>query len=133
MIDMVGELTKYLRSDTALMTEVANKVYCDEIPEQCEPPYVLLRELSVTPAAPPTLAYDIYAMQADIYAPTGSYASARSIAEKVRNLLYAARGVRGAARVTTVTISTASVGVDSTDSPAHPRWVLTVDVTGRSN
>lgn len=133
MIDMVGELTKYLRTNAALMTAVSSKVYCDEIPEQAEPPYVLLRELSATPAAPPTLAYDIYAIQADIYAAVNDYPGARSVASQVRTLLHAARGVRGAARVTSVTVSTALAGVDSTGSPAHPRWVLTVDVTGRSN
>lgn len=133
MIDMAGELTKYLRTDTALMTAVGSKVYCDEIPEQCEPPYVLVRELSATPAAPPTLAYDIYAIQVDVYAPVSDYTGARANADKVRTLLHAARGVRGAARVTSVAISTAVVGVDSTGSPAHPRWVLAVDVTGRSN
>ena len=57
MIDMAGVLTTYLRSQSALMTLVNDKVYCDELPEQTEAPFVLVRALSVTPAAPPARGY----------------------------------------------------------------------------
>ena len=133
IVDMAGELTKYLRADTTLMTATGGRVYCDEFPEGTIAPYVLLRTYNATPAAPPTLAYDTYTIQVDIYAAAGNYVSAASIASRVRSLLQAARGIRGAAIVTTVSVTTSQVGVDDTVSPALPRWVLTVDVTGRSN
>lgn len=133
IIDMAGELTKYLRAQAGLMTAVSNRVYCDEFPAGTVAPYVLLRNVNVVPAAPPTNAYDTYTIQADIYAPNGAHAQAGSIASLVRAALFNARGVRGTARVTSINVTTSSVGVDDTVSPALPRWVLTVDVTGRGN
>ena len=133
IVDMAGELTKYLRTDAALMTATGNRVYCDEFPAGTVAPYVLLRTVNVVPAAPPTLAYDTYTIQADIYAPVSQHATAATVAGLLRKALHAARGVRGAARVTSVNVTTSLVGVDDSVSPAMPRWVLTVDVTGRSN
>ena len=133
MIDMAGVLTTYLRSQSALMTLVNDKVYCDEMPEQTEAPFVLVRALSVTPAAPPTIAYDIYSVQVDCVTPAGSYEACMTLTDQVRSLLFSATGLRSNTRVTSVQIATATVGVDDTVSPAQPRWVLTVDVTGRGN
>jgi hypothetical protein len=133
IVDMAGELTKYLRAQAALMTATGSRVYCDEFPAGTVAPYVLLRNVNIVPAAPPTLAYDVYTIQVDIYAPASQHATAGSIASLVRKALQNARGVRGTARVTSINVTTSLVGVDDTVSPALPRWVLTVDVTGRSN
>lgn len=133
MIDMAGVLTAHLRAQSGLMALVSNKVYAHELPQGTTAPYVLVRLLSSTPAAPPTLAYDSYAVQADCVGAVSDYDGATDICSAVRAALFDAPGVRSGARIASVQIGVASAGVDETSSPALPRWVLTVDVTGRSN
>lgn len=133
MIDMPGLLTALLRSNTSLMSLAQNRIYCDEMPEGTAAPYVLVRAMSATPAAPPTLRYDSFAIQADVAAPLGQYAPCRALADAVRNALHACRGTYPTGVVTSVQVTTSMIGVDQPGSPALPRWVLTVDVTGRGN
>ncbi len=130
---MPGIITALLRADAPLMTAAGGRVYCDETPEKTVPPYVLIRAMSATPAAPPSLRYDTYTIQADVVAVQGAYASCRALADMVRTALNAARGTHSAGTVTSVRVTTSMIGVDQPGSPALPRWVLTVDATGRSN
>jgi hypothetical protein len=131
MIDVTGVLAAYLRDDTGLMALVDDKVFADELPEGTVSPYVLLRTVSVTPAAPPSLAYDTFAVQTDCYGAIGDYPGTQTIADTVRSLLHSAAANVDDVAAARTTVSL--VGADDTYSPAIPRWVLTVDVTGRSN
>lgn len=131
MLDVAGILTTHLRTDATLMASADGHVYCDEVPTEVTEPFVLLRVMSATPAAPPSLAYDTYMVQADCVAATTTLAA--DLAGQTRNLIHQARGGAVDPRIASITVSTAYVGVDPTGSPAHPRWVLAVDVTGRSN
>ena len=130
---MPGLLTAWLRDDEDLLDYVSGAIYCDRFPDGHTGVGVLVRGVNVLPTVAPTLAFDTYVVQVDVEGEDGGEAAMTDLVDMVRSRLHAARGVHDVGVVNSVTVGPTVPGVTAPDSPALPRWVLTVDVTGRSN
>lgn len=133
MIDAAAIVTKTLRADSTLMAAVGNRVYADILPEAVTAPFVLVTVNSVTPAAPPTIAWDTVQIQVQIVGADNTESTLITTASRVRALIHGMDGSKptGAA-IQGVDIQAMNFGYADIDSPALPRWVLTVNLTARS-
>ena len=133
-VDTPGAATRLLRADTTLNGMFGGAVFCDEVPDGYDGPFVLVRGSAVQPTAPGVLGWDDWELLVDVVSLPLDAATARAGAGRVREVLTGARGSVAAGVVLQDVDVTGMVYIDDpTFSPSRPRWVLTVNATVRAS
>jgi hypothetical protein len=132
VIDMSYVIAEAMAADAGLSSSTSGRIYADELPKDVGYPCVLVRDIDVVDATPPTQAYDRYDEQIDVIGAPDAYAEAKAIAGDVRRFLFDLRGPVEGGGINATTVEQTTFLVDDSVSPAHPRWVLAVEVTART-
>jgi hypothetical protein len=131
-VDMSALVAAWLAADTDVAAVVGEQVYADMLPPDVTYPCVLVRELALTPAVPPTLAWDTHELQVDLIGRANGQVEAVELRAAVRSALIHLHGdIEGTVVAATDVLATTG-GVDASVSPARPRWVVAVEVTART-
>lgn len=129
MID-AGAVVRSVLADDPVIAGEATGVYLDTVPAGAVAPFVVVRVLTTTYAAPPTTAWDMAEVQVDVVG--DEPAEAAALAGAVRDLLQDTRGTVGTTSVAAVDVVNTTYLLDTTSSPARPRWVVAVEVTAQA-
>lgn len=132
MIDMSYVIAEAMAADSGLSSSTSGRIYADELPHGVEYPCVIVRDIDVVDATPPTQAYDRYEEQVDVIGAHDGYAEVKAIAGDVRRFLFALRGPVDGGGINATTVEQTTFLIDDSVSPARPRWVLAVEVTART-
>jgi hypothetical protein len=121
-----------LAGDTDVAETAGDRVFADVLPPDVDYPCVLVREVSLTPAVPPTLAWDSHELQVDLIGQVDGQAEAVALRAAVRSALSRLHGQVNGADIAATDVLATTGGVDASVSPARPRWVVAVVVTART-
>lgn len=131
MIDTSAIVARWLRDDSDLMDSVGGRIYADEMPTDVEYPSIIARTMDATPVVRGVPGWHEYTVQVDVIGQENGQVEALSITTAVSELVLGIPSDAQATIATSDVIQVVSLPDDSI-SPAHPRWVLSVAITGRS-
>lgn len=124
--DCAAEVSKHLSAALGM------GVHTDIVPEHPVYPYVVVRLRTVTPAAPPSTAWDEYSLDVDVCGDVGDIPGCNEMSVTVRSALWEFTGSRDGGAVAATDVLGTSFALDDSVSPPRPRWVTSALVSARS-
>lgn len=131
MISPAKAVTALLRSDTALMALVNDKVYAFAAPAKVTSPFVVVSNLSSQPLVRGVHQLQVATVLIDVVGTAGVTGSCDDIANAVIEALATVSGPIEGVAFAGFDVVGSAFSYDPSDSPAVPRWVLTVTGTVR--
>lgn len=133
ILDLAGVVAVLLVSEPSVQTYTNGQVYADWVPEDGEPPLILVTQTANSPLHVGPSLWVNGTVQVDMVGAPDHTNELRAVADTVTDILDRMRGTTHPNGVLTQSaeLRTAVFSLDPMYTPAHPRWVLVTDVVAR--